>query len=477
MTYENDPMENQPRPEFEMSPPRSPVRGSGGNSGGGHSGLAIAAFVVSIIAFLSCWFPLAGLLGGLGALLAFADLIRSSETPKKTGLSVAALVFGILAMIVGIWWIMVIRTSSCPHVYSFDGEEYVIDADPLSGSLFRGAESRDMDRLEKIVAVDGEYRLKVINERQEIDYLNDLSLQVVDHDERSEVLPTQEGELVGVFAAAVPLACQDGRGRDVLDGLLAEDGEMFSSQAGDFSPDAAEEPLEQVTCTFAAPDAERAVLVVRGHNTQFAADVFAAYLAEMGSGLDELLRSMEDCDDYPQYVSDQMDLLGLHLGIEVWDGGRWVRAGRLGAIGPAVIRSQAAYVDIPAGVGEQVQVRFGMAPLLWELDQVLLGQGREVEELVLQPTLARSDAGNETTGELTDRDDARVVLQTGEYVEVRFDAPPGPTEGLRRSVILSISGYYDVEVGGWGGVNPIAMWRHETGRGSFARFALREAER
>lgn len=477
MGYDDDHRDDQQRLEFEQPPQRSSPYIRKGGPGQPRSGLSIAAFVISIIAFISCWFPLVGLLGGLGALMGFADLVRGSDAAKRIGLSVAALVFGVIALLVGIWWINVIRTSSCPHVYSFDGENYVIDADPLSGSLFRGAESRDMDRLEKIVAVDGEYRLKVINERQEIDFLNDLSLQVVDHSAEAEVLPTQEGELVAVLAASVPLSCSDRRGRDVLGPLLADDGEMFSSRAGDFSPDGVEEPLEQVICTFPAPSSERAVIVLRGHNTQFAADVFAAYLAEMGSGLDELLGSMEDCDDYPRYVSDQLDQLGLQLGLEVWDGSGWTPAGRLNPIGPAVLRSQAAVIGIPPGVGGQVRIRLVMAPLFWELDQVQLGLGREVEHLVLRPSSVVDSSGRDLTGTLLDRDEERVVLSEGEHVEVRFDEPPIPAESSRRTVILSISGYYEVEVGGRGGVNPLAMWRHETGRDSLPRFALREARR
>jgi hypothetical protein len=440
-----------------------------------HSGLAIAAFVVSLIAFVSCWFPLVGLGGGIGAILGFIDLASGHDVPTKKGLSIAAVVLGLLAAAVGAFWIYLIQTSSCPHVYSFNGEGYVLDADPLSGSLFRGGEAADMDRLEELAAVDGEYRLRIANEREEVDFVNSVALRVVDHPETSEVLPTQDGEVLQVVGANAPVECTDGRGRDVLARLVTEDGVMFSSDAGDFSPDAPEEPRELVTCAFENPGGENAVLVLRGHNTEFGAEVFARYLAEMGSGVDELVRSMEDCDDYPEYIATQRELLGLGLDVEVWDGARWVRGEQLDPIGPAVLRSQAVRIGLPPGAGDQVRLRLGMAPLLWEIDQALLGTGEPVRATDLLPAGARTGSGHEARDQLLRRDEARVELASGEHVDLRFAAPPPVANDLRRTVILSISGYYDIEVGGWGWVNPVAMWRHQTSRDSLPRFALRVA--
>jgi hypothetical protein len=71
--------------------------------------------------------------------------------------------------------------QSCPFVYSWDGSQYVFDAEPYGGAITRGLEKDDFTQLEQLREQDGLYRLKMVNEVDETQLTNLTELWVVDH--------------------------------------------------------------------------------------------------------------------------------------------------------------------------------------------------------------------------------------------------------------------------------------------------------
>jgi len=57
--------------------------------------------------------------------------------------------------------------TSCPLVDSFDGRDFVLDAEPLGGSLYRGAERTDVVPARPRGGDDGEYRLRLRNDSRD----------------------------------------------------------------------------------------------------------------------------------------------------------------------------------------------------------------------------------------------------------------------------------------------------------------------
>lgn len=129
--------EERPPPQSQPQPDRWP------DGEPKHPDSAIAGFIVSLISLLICWIPLLGMAGFLGLILGFIPLARrSAGDNKKYSLAIAAIAMGAISGIVSIYWVHLIMSSSCPHVYSFDGEGYTLDADPLSGSIFEALSRR-----------------------------------------------------------------------------------------------------------------------------------------------------------------------------------------------------------------------------------------------------------------------------------------------------------------------------------------------
>src|SRR5262245_38539526 len=84
--------------------------------------------------------------------------------------------------------------QSCPFIYSWNGSEYVFDAEPYGGAVTRGLERDDYSELENLRAENGLYRLMVTNEVPETQYTNLMELQVVDHPAATRVVADEWGE-------------------------------------------------------------------------------------------------------------------------------------------------------------------------------------------------------------------------------------------------------------------------------------------
>lgn len=452
------------------------------------SGLAIGAFILALVGFLLGWFPFLGWIGTVGMIMGIVALRSRGKggAVQKKGLAIAAVTLGSMATLAAAFWLVVTMTlasssrrSSCPHLYTHNGDGYVLDADPLSGSLFRGAERTDFDRLEELAAVDGEYRLKLINERDERDFVDALALLWVDHPKGTEVLPTGSGKLLQLAQAAAPLRAKDGRGRDIRAQLLLADDTRFSSRLGDFTV-AETKPREEITLTFARPQlaaGESTSLILRARNTEFGAEAFARYLAQMGPGLSKLLQWAQDSDDYPYKtrLADEMKRLGLLLEVEVWDGQSWQLVFEQEPIGPAVLRSVAIPLPPFTSASDSLRIRIRHAPLLWTVDRAAVARSTAV---VAQELRAKSSAVSAAEiGRLASVDQERLRLLRGESLELRFAVPPAAAEALRRTVVLKIRGYYEIEVGGKGLLNLLPLWRHRADEDSFVHFALELARK
>jgi hypothetical protein len=449
--------------------------------------LSWVSFGISLGGFLVGWVPYVSLGAGVGVLLAILDLAKADGKPRRKTVSVISLVLGGLGTLAGLGWLfatfMVLR-SSCPHVYAHDGEGWRLDADPLSGALLPGAERTDWDRLEHLAAVDGAYRVRVVDELEEIDRIDDVALLVIDHAPGTAALPTPEGAIVQVRGAAAPRRATDSRGRDVTAKLVAADGDAFSGTPSDFDPDGPAEPRERLTLELPRPTGAAAggpaALVLRAHNAPFAEEAFARYVARMGPGTGALMDAAQEASWYPYRtrISDEIRRLGLPLEVRVGGAGQVVE---VAPVGPAIQRDFVVPIELPAGDSPNVAVTLELTPGFWEIDAVSLAGrpgvlaprrvlARRAERLGGPGAPGAADA--ELLEALAAADERRVELHTGQGVELTFDAPPLEA-GAERTVVLEIRGSYEMGSGGRGWLDPIAILSHRRGWDSLPRFAGR----
>jgi hypothetical protein len=137
---------------------------------------------------------------------------RGVSAPRTIGLTV-----GIAAVALGTLVAVVVATKqSCPFVYSWDGSQYVFDAEPYGGAISRGLERDDYSELEHIREQNGVYKLLVTNEVDETQYTNLMELWVVDHARGSRVVSDENGMLRSFTEIQKLSAARDRDEKDLL---------------------------------------------------------------------------------------------------------------------------------------------------------------------------------------------------------------------------------------------------------------------
>ncbi len=128
-------------------------------------------------------------------------------------------------------------SPGCPFVFAWTGERFEKDNTILTQSEdpYR-SELSVTDHLllrQKPALVQDEYRLQIREFEQEVSYLDNLELIVVDHALGTEVAVSPDGEIHLYENEIAPLSCTDHNGVDQLDKIREKDGVFYTcDQAG-----------------------------------------------------------------------------------------------------------------------------------------------------------------------------------------------------------------------------------------------------
>jgi hypothetical protein len=372
-------------------------------------------------------------------------------------------------------------STSCPLVDSFDGRDFVLDAEPLGGSVYRGAERTDVVRLDRAVATDGEYRLRLRNDQQEIDHVDALSLRVVDHAPGTEVVPGSDGQPYVVRgpvpptrARVLPTGRLDRSDVPVAALLSRTDGETWASDFRGRDPDVPGHLRDGVELEFPRPaGVDGAVLLVRAGATALAPRALRATLALHGRDLPRFYERLER-DPAARAAYERAREREVLPTVRVRDRSGWRVAGLVRDLPSLVLRDQAVPIDLRGVDGTVVRLRVDGPPGFWSLDRAVLAteDGTLPSESRVSLSAAVTDDGRDVGGVLARPDHRRHLLRPGQdSVTLRFPAPP-PRPGWRRTLLLEATGYYGVIMPAEGEPRPEEFRRLVEEPGGVARFTL-----
>ena len=361
---------------------------------------------------------------------------------------------------------------SCPLVYSWDGESWRLDSGTFGGAILPSLARTDVDNLDHPVASpEGLVRLRVANELPETDFLDALSLLVVDHDPGITVSPASDGSLHAIGRPVRPLAARDVEGRDVLPRVSERDGWSWES-ALTTAAGTAQDARDGVVVEFERPaSAAEARLVVDAHNTPWAAFLLMELLRARGSGLAEWYAVM---DTDPTRAGEFFGNLARQafLEIQLWTPDGWASQGLLWEAGPEIVKRQVVPLDL-SGIGDgPVRVRLVAPASFWLIDHVAIDFGPEapftVEPVPLRS--ARDFQGGDVRPRIDAIDGEYLVMETGDAAEVSFRVSDAPA-GTSRTYLLRSTGWYRVDARRHGEPDTALLERIEREPGAISRIA------
>ncbi len=307
--------------------------------------------------------------------------------------------------------------GSCPYVYSFNGSEYVLDSETYAGAMARGLERTDVDNLEHLRPVNGNYRLTLANELDETEYTDQLALLVADHPHGTSVFPETSGATRLVGPGVAPLSTRRFAEPDSLPTRIGWEA-MFSKPQG----------------------MDKGALNVTARNGPALSFVASHLLSLMGPNV-YTWYAMVNNDSTSRAGMERWLAEETFLHVSVLQRGSWVRVASLPNVGPAISKTQVVPLDLAELSGDTIRVRLEAFPQLWELDSVELVP--DLGPIVAQKAelvKARTGQGRDVSQLLSSRDGDYHVALNGDRVELVFKAPPESAE--ERTVLISTTGHY-----------------------------------
>ncbi len=317
--------------------------------------------------------------------------------------------------------------SSCPYVYAWNGDRYVLEAEPFGTALGKAMEMTSSHLLPSARQECGTVRLRLTNERRETHYVNSIRLLAIDAGTSPGVVLDGSGAAWPVAHPRAPVTASEKSGRSILEDLASIDGRMWECDASSLTSGSSY--ADVLDLVFTRPPASTSgSLILTGINTTLSTAMFG-YCCRIAGGDGNALTKAIDTDPglialIEAYREDAS------MKVSVWNGSEWEAQGAFLPEANAVTFSRGLRIRVPDDAGDTVRVRLRSMADVWKIDAISADWTpaaplpmREMELLS-----AIGPGGEDLRPTLGADDDRFEVLFPPDRVELIFsgaETPPG----------------------------------------------------
>ncbi len=387
----------------------------------------------------------------------------------------AIIVVGVISLAV---FMHELETSSCPLVYSWNGAEFVLDAELYGAAISEGLKRAEWVELSELREVNGEYRLVLANELDETDHTDELKLVAVDHAPGVKVAADLSGRFHTFAAPVPPASAVDQTGRDVLTFVRANDKAFWLSDLEGREPDDPGEFRDELVFEFPKPaGAKTAKLLANVWTTEWGAHSSWIFLEHYGPSLPEKYAEVDSHGPmYAKFVNwaAAEELAALKVWVETPAG--WKARSMIMGGAPVITKDKASVLPVGDIPGETLRIKLRPPVNFWMVNSLAVdyGEDQAVEATELAAATALDRTGRDVRTELAATDGSYLISpDRGDRTELVFAAPP-LKPGLQRTVFVKASGFYKSHVDATGTPRLELAERILTEPGFAARFSFRE---
>jgi hypothetical protein len=329
--------------------------------------------------------------------------------------------------------------NSCPYLYSWNGEHYVLEAEAYGVAWGKALEMETVSSLPSLRADHGTLNVRLTNERPETHYYNAVSLVAVECDENAEVVADPSGGLWPVYQLCSPLRAVDGEGDDILERIVGHDGIYWKSALCSVSPGSAYEDVIEVVLPKTAPGKE-GMIVVRAINTSIIDVVFRKLGDLLGADYLTFLRELEHDPELIGLMKEW--IVESSLKVDLWDGTAWKSVGSILPEANAVAFTRGVRVNAERMEGGSIRVRLRCLAGVWNIDEIGIDWTPAVP---LHPSDVRllSAVGPEdrnVIGALERVDEKYVIVLPGQEINLKYRATRSEPS-MKVTYALGVRGY------------------------------------
>ncbi|UKN00241.1 hypothetical protein K6119_10900 [Paracrocinitomix mangrovi] len=355
------------------------------------------------------------------------------KNSKGNGLRIFYGVLIVLGALVVGFGILLLIVCSCPHAYTFDGENY-----HYTNSLFTGAVGPNLERNDYKLIPDyrpnvDSYQMILKNEENEAHFTNMVEMIVVKHDKNFEVIPDQNGKIYTVSDLQKAKSAFDENNIDVSDKVSYRDESAYSFDHQ------SEGDMVNTYFTFDRPeDVSNAKIVINAKNTEWGGVVVRTFAAMLGKKYNNWVE--KNRKRTTEEALADMKEAGIPMVVSIKKDGEWVDLDAINLVGDISYNSVVVSVDENLITGEDIELRLQAGFKFWDLDYVGMDftAQEDFEVQTYAPTVASGD--KDYLAALKADDDLYMENPNrGDSTFVKFEGLP--TDG-NRTLILRSKGHY-----------------------------------
>ena len=355
----------------------------------------------------------------------------------KTIISIVGSTIGVLAVAI---IIVALTKSSCPFVYSYDGEAYVFTGELYPGNIIRNAQNLDYLKLNNFCEKDGFYQVRVSNELLEIQHTDLVELLFFDHQAGIEVLLDPSGKPVLFENPILPEQALS-HGKSVIN-LIKGKGDEQHFTFNNISED--EEYLSNLILKFPGPIQSKNVgLKLTIKNSMWLDYIFGSFNEKFGAYYNSFQKQQQDFT--LKKSRNWQESQHIPLSVYVKRNGNWELEEKIFSTGPISFRDIGLEINVENIQTDYIEIKLESGFMFWEVDHASLSfqSPSQIELQSISAFKAITEKGVEVS-DLLKKNDAKYLTQKkpGEFVDIYYLAP-AISKGSERSIFIKSKGYYN----------------------------------
>jgi len=361
---------------------------------------------------------------------------------KDKAATAGSYALGVLGVVAGAYVLtgIILVLTSCPFIYTNDGEQYILAGEIYSGSVQPQLERNDFMKLPVYNQHSKDYQLKIANELKEIQHTNLMEMWVFDHSSDLEIGIDKYGKYHTLSDPLTPISATNFEGTDLTGVLEHKDSLFYTSSLSD-----QELPLtDGVTLEFAKPDnASQAKVLIRAKNSLVLDFMFGQFQDQFGKRYKRWNKKQSKApeEQLMQWKIDQ----NIPLTLSVERNGSWEPVDYYHVAGPVAFKEDILSFPLTGEESNPMKIKLEAGNFFWEIDYVGIdySEDKELSYEIVPASAATDQSGKDITGKIR-KDDKKYYnqTQTGNNAVVTFEIPENLQES--RSIFLHSKGWYHI---------------------------------
>ncbi|HPO61743.1 MAG TPA: hypothetical protein PK762_01505 [Candidatus Kapabacteria bacterium] len=340
--------------------------------------------------------------------------------------------------------------QSCPFIYSYDGTNYVFDAEPLGGAICKTLQRTDRTKLEHLKIIENTYKLKVSNEVNEIQYIDKFNLEYIDHLAGTDIIPDKENHYYAVSDIVKPISAINEKDENLLNFFKDNDDTFWQTKLPEDEYLDLDNLWNTIRLKYVKPkNSNKFKLVFKGGTSLWGSQMLRNYAELYGNKVENWYNSLYSTSAYNDFMQYAKHDNIYFLPVLVKDGVGWRECAVLPFGGPFIHETQLLDIDLSNHKEDTLELIIKPPKSFWAIDFIGLTNAYSVVSST--PLAAKTAIDDKSKNisfleKISKSDSSYLVLpEVGDGIDLTFTAPE-LKNGYSRTVFAVTDGYYEMKL-------------------------------